>query len=71
MASVLPVETNIVIFTLQDSLSPEKFLQTLRNHGVQAGGMGRQTIRFVFHLDVTDDQMAVLLQTLRSLRVGA
>jgi threonine aldolase len=71
VASVLPVETNIVIFTLNDGLSTEKFLQTLRNHGIQAGPMGRQAIRFVFHLDVSDDQMAVLLQTLRSLRLGA
>jgi threonine aldolase len=70
VASVLPVETNIVIFTLNDSVSAELFLQTLRTHGVQAGAMGRQTIRFVFHLDVSDDQMNVLLQTLRSVRVA-
>jgi threonine aldolase len=69
VSSVLPVETNIVIFTLNDGLSTEQFLEALRAHGVRAGAMGHQTIRFVFHLDVTDDQMTVLLKTLRSLRV--
>ncbi len=67
VSGVLPVETNIVIFTLSDGLSAEQFVQKLRTHGVRAGTMGHQTIRFVFHLDVSDDQMTALLQALRSL----
>ena len=63
--------TPVQIFTLNDGLSTEQFLQTLHDHGVQAGPMGRHGIRFVFHLDVADDQVAMLLQTLRSLRVAA
>jgi hypothetical protein len=56
-----------VIFTLNDGLSTDQFVETLRANGVRAGTMGRQSIRFVFHLDVNDDQMTVLLQTLRSI----
>lgn len=65
--SVLPVETNIVIFNLHDSISSEAFLQKLRERGVLALPMGRQTIRFVFHLDVGDLQADMLRSALRKL----
>jgi len=71
VSSILPVETNIVIFTLDDRMSTEKFLQALRTQGVRAGTMGHQTIRFVFHLDVSDDQMNLLVETLRKLPLTA
>jgi threonine aldolase len=65
--SVLPVETNIVIFNLNDSLTSEAFLQKLRERGVLASQMGRQTIRFVFHLDVGDMHVERLRSALRKL----
>lgn len=65
--SVLPVETNIVIFNLNDSLTSEAFLQRLRERGVLASQMGRQTIRFVFHLDVGDTHLEMLRSALRKL----
>jgi threonine aldolase len=68
VASVLPVETNIVIFSLHDGLRADLFLQELQRHGLKAGGMGGQTIRFVFHLDIDDEQLDVLVRTLRTLR---
>ena len=63
--SVLPVETNIVIFNLGDSISGEAFLRRLREQGVLASSMGRQTIRIVFHLDVNDGQMETLRRALQ------
>ena len=66
VASVLPVETNIVIFDLQDGLSTEYFLNQLRTRGIQAAAMGPKSIRFVFHLDVDDQQLEVLVSALRS-----
>jgi len=48
VSSVLPVETNIVIFELHEPLSAELFLQQLQHQQVRALSMGRQTIRFVF-----------------------
>lgn len=63
--SVLPVETNIVIFNLRDSISPEAFLRGLRERGVLALSMGGQSIRFVFHLDVGDQHLEVLRKALR------
>jgi threonine aldolase len=67
VASVLPVETNIVIFSLAAGLAPEAFLRKLQSHGLRASGMGAQTIRFVFHLDISDDQLDAIVATLRKL----
>jgi threonine aldolase len=33
--------------------------------------MGQQTVRFVFHLDVSDAQLDSLLQALRNVRLPA
>jgi threonine aldolase len=66
ISSVLPVETNIVIFHLADGLSTEAYLRHLAERGIRAGTMGRQTIRFVFHLDVSDNQVDELLAAVRT-----
>jgi threonine aldolase len=65
--SLLPAETNIVIFTLNDSITGEAFLRKLKERGVLASSLGRQTIRIVFHLDVSDSQMETLRRALREL----
>lgn len=66
VSSVLPVQTNIVIFTLAESLTSHAFLAKLRQQHVHAATAGRQTIRFVFHLDVTDAQVDALIGVLRA-----
>jgi threonine aldolase len=71
VSTVLPVETNIVIFTLDERLATDSFLQQLQHQQVRALSMGRQTIRFVFHLDVSDAQLEALLAALRGIRLAA
>ena len=65
--SVLPAETNIVIFILRESLSVDAFLAKLRERHVRALSMGHQTIRFVFHLDVSDTHVDGLITALRAI----
>jgi threonine aldolase len=71
VSTVLPVETNIVIFKLHERLSTELFLQQLQHQRVRALSIGRQTIRFVFHLNVIDAQLEALLGALRAVRLPA
>lgn len=71
VTGALPVETNIVIFTLDERLSTDSFLQQLQHQNVRAGSLGHQSIRFVFHLDVSDSQLEALLAALRSVHVPA
>ncbi|HTF06217.1 MAG TPA: GntG family PLP-dependent aldolase [Bacteroidia bacterium] len=53
---VLPVETNIIIFTLHDAIPLDYFMQQLSDNGIKAAVFGKQTVRFVTHLDI-DDKM--------------
>ena len=66
VAEVLPVSTNIVIFRLQDAISTEALLQKLHSQDIRALSIGRQMIRCVFHLQVSDAQLEVLVDTLRA-----
>lgn len=67
VASVLPVETNIVIFSLPESLSADTFVAKLRERNVRALTYGRQKIRFVFHLDVSNAHVDALIAALRAI----
>ncbi len=66
VADILPVETNIVIIRLADDLTAESLLDRLRCQQVRASSSGRQQIRFVVHLDISDDQFESLVRTVRS-----
>ena len=64
---VVPIETNIIIFKLNGKYSDDQFLQLLEDKGILAVGFGPQTIRFVTHLDFTDDMLEDVIGVLRSL----
>lgn len=55
--NILPVETNIVIFDLNENRDPNEFLLKLSEHNIKASGFGKQAIRFVTHLNFTDDML--------------
>ncbi|MGZ4034919.1 MAG: threonine aldolase family protein [Bacteroidia bacterium] len=57
ISNVLPVDTNIIIFNLNDKLNPESFVQKLAANDIKAVGFGKQAIRFVTHLDFTDEML--------------
>ncbi len=54
--SVMPVDTNIIIFTVMDHINPEMALAKLAQYEIKAIKFGAREIRFVTHLDV-DDKM--------------
>jgi threonine aldolase len=64
--SVLPVETNIVIFDLREHVSTGEFLRHLDADGIKASAIGPRTIRFVFHLDVGEEQVANVAEAVKS-----
>ena len=51
--SVLPVETNILIFRLTGRFTEKEFIAALNQNDIYAAATGPQTIRFVTHLDFT------------------
>ena len=54
---VIPVETNIVVFELNDHKRANEYIQTLEKQGVLALTFGKGMIRMVTHLDL--DQSAI------------
>jgi threonine aldolase len=66
--NVLPVDTNIIIFTLNEDIKSEDFVKRLAGHGIKAVGFGKQTIRFVTHLDFTDDMLEKTVRVLKSIQ---
>lgn len=67
LKSIAPVETNILIFELEDEVKSEEFLSNLAKNDILAVGMGHQKIRFVTHLGIGDKEMESLLEVLKKL----
>jgi len=64
--SVMPVDTNIVIFNLTKKYSAVAFEEILKPHQIKMAAFGKQTIRFVTHLDFTDEMLDKLINVLRT-----
>ncbi len=57
VSRIKDVETNIIIFDLVDKLSPPKFIEQLNAYGIHASAFGQQSIRFVTHMDITEQMI--------------
>jgi threonine aldolase len=55
--SVIPVETNIVIFSLIEEDGAMNFIARLKEHDIHALALDSRSIRFVTHLDFTDGML--------------
>ncbi|WP_340154026.1 GntG family PLP-dependent aldolase [uncultured Marivirga sp.] len=65
--SVLPVETNIVIFKLADNALSVNFVEKLKQNGILAVPFGKHDVRFVTHLDFDDDMLQDLIVKLKAI----
>lgn len=52
--SVMPVDTNIVIFELDSRITPQQFLAKIGDHDMKALAFGPSQVRLVTHLDFSD-----------------
>lgn len=64
---VLPVDTNIIVFNLVDDQDPHNFIDHLRQKGILAFAIGGQSIRFVFHLDISEADVETVIKALKSI----
>lgn len=63
--SVMPVDTNIVIFELDSHHKPEDFVEKLKHSGIKCNTFGKQMIRFVTHLDFDDSMLEHTIEALK------
>ena len=66
--SVLPVDTNIVIFKLAVNRTSDEFMNRLEEAGIKAVPFGPKEIRFVTHLDFDDDMLEETISILKHLK---
>ncbi len=65
--NVEPIETNIVIFNLIDTISEEAFISRLNDAGIGLISMGQGKLRMVTHLDFTEEMLESVVHTLEHL----
>lgn len=66
VTKVEPIETNIIIFYVDDKIDPMDFINKMAAKGILLISMGEGKIRIVTHLDFTDTMLTVLLKELKS-----
>lgn len=65
--SLMPVDTNIIIFELAESFDADDFVEKLSDSGIRCNTFGHQMIRFVTHLDVTPEMIDYTMSVLKKL----
>jgi len=54
---IYPVDTNIVIFRVNDKILSSDYVQKLHEKGIKSSTFGKHLVRFVTHLDFTDEHL--------------
>ena len=67
--NVEPVETNIIIFNLNDDVSENEFINTLEKEKVKIIPMGQGKLRIVTHLDYTNEMHDKFLSLLSTISI--
>lgn len=62
--NIKPVYSNIVFFDVKAPMTALEFIALLQNFGIKATTFGPQTVRFVTHLDYTDQMHQTVLEVL-------
>lgn len=64
---LLPVETNIIIFELNDSLPAPELVAKLKEKDILSYAIAPNRVRFVLHLDVTEDMVERTIEVIEKL----
>lgn len=61
---IIPVQTNIVIFELNDRISAPHFVDRMKEAGIMCTFFGKKSVRLVTHLDVSRSMIEKVIQEL-------
>jgi threonine aldolase len=64
---VTPVQTNLVFFSLKASMPVDQFLRKLRENDIYAMALAPQQVRFVTHLDISEEMMEKVKTVLKEI----
>jgi threonine aldolase len=68
VASVEPVETNILIFSVQPNIHESSVIEKLKQKGISISSMGQGKLRIVTHLDYREVMHSYVLETLNKMK---
>ena len=66
---VIPVETNIVVAVIKDGTKRDAVIEQLASKEIKIMAFGPGMLRFVTHLDVSEEDIEVTIRELKSLLV--
>jgi threonine aldolase len=66
IGDILPVETNILIFSVKGKYSAQTLVDALETRGARAIKISCSQVRMVFHLDVTTQMTDRLTEIIRN-----
>lgn len=69
VSEVMPVDTNIVIFSTPVAGGAATIVEALNKAGVLCFAFGKEKVRFVTHLDFTEDDLQQTLNILSGIRI--
>ena len=65
--NVEPIETNIIIFNVQDSINENDFIHRLADANISLISMGQGKLRMVTHLDFTEDMLERVVRSIENI----
>lgn len=65
--TILPVETNILIFEVNGKFTPASFAEKLRKEGIKVTPISKTQVRMVLHLDITSEMVKKTIQIIEKL----
>ena len=65
VTKVEPIETNIIIFYVDENIGSDHFIQKMKSKNILLTPMGEGRIRIVTHLDYTNEMHEILLKELK------
>jgi len=66
---IYPVETNLIVFELNEEMNVNDFLTKLAEKDIYAIKTGHQFIRMVTHLDIDDDMLETTVSALNNINL--
>jgi threonine aldolase len=65
--SILPVETNIIIFSLKPGFTSKSFIEKLKGSGILGHSISTTQVRLVTHLDITPSMVEQTISVIKNL----
>ena len=69
VSSVMPVETNIVLFDVTPNYNAEQVVRAFEAKGVLCNSTSTKTIRFVTHLDISTTMVDETIEIIKKLTI--